>query len=213
MDGPAARGHTLIELLCLLAVAAALAAWAVPALRDLRLNSARTVAVNGFVQAVHLARSEALKRNRVVSLCPSRDGRRCASGAGWSEGMGLESALTLAVSQLAKDHAGGPDRVLGPDQLEVAVLDRHRPRRTFRRIVGAALANLLGDLVASARVDGGASDADATGSAKATEVHANPGDSPRQTATNPQTQRPNQDDAHHGDADDHDAADVHGTDS
>jgi len=86
MDGPAARGHTLIELLCLLAVAAALAAWAVPALRDLRLNSARTVAVNGFVQAVHLARSEALKRNRVVSLCPSRDGRRCASGAGWSEG-------------------------------------------------------------------------------------------------------------------------------
>ncbi|HQF03269.1 MAG TPA: proteasome subunit alpha [Phycicoccus sp.] len=134
-------------------------------------------------------------------------------GAGWSEGMDLASALTLAVSQLAKDQAGGPDRVLGPDQLEVAVLDRHRPRRTFRRIVGAALANLLGDLVASARVDGGASDADATGSAKATEVHANPGDSPRQTATNPQTQRPNQDDAHHGDADDHDAADVHGTDS
>ena len=86
MDGPVVRGYTLIEFLCLLGVTAALATWAVPAFSELRLNAARTVAVNGFVQAVHLARSEALKRNGVVSLCPSRDGHRCATGAGWAEG-------------------------------------------------------------------------------------------------------------------------------
>ena len=34
-------------------------------------------------------------------------------------------------------------RRLTPEQLEVAVLDRHRPRRTFRRIVGHLLADLL----------------------------------------------------------------------
>jgi len=136
-------------------------------------------------------------------------------GAGWSEGMDLASALTLAVSQLAKDQAGGPDRVLGPDQLEVAVLDRHRPRRTFRRIVGAALADLLGDLVSTGDT-AGTIDADGAGRAPsptATDVDPTPGDSPRQTATNPQTQRPHQDDAHHGDVEGHGAADDHETDS
>ena len=86
MEGPPSRGYTLPELLCLLALAAALAAWAVPSLREFGLNASRTGEVNGFVQAVHLARSEALKRNGVVSLCPSRDGRRCTSGAPWHDG-------------------------------------------------------------------------------------------------------------------------------
>jgi len=39
--------------------------------------------------------------------------------------------------------ANGAARILGVDQLEVAVLDRTRPRRAFRRITGAALAALL----------------------------------------------------------------------
>ena len=41
------------------------------------------------------------------------------------------------------DPAGGPARELAPEQLEVAVLDRHRPRRTFRRITGPLLGRLL----------------------------------------------------------------------
>ena len=56
----------------------------------------------------------------------------------------LGEALGLAVSVLATDPAGGEPRdrgagELGPGQLEVAVLDRGRPRRTFRRIVGPLL--------------------------------------------------------------------------
>jgi proteasome alpha subunit len=62
---------------------------------------------------------------------------------GWQEGMPLADALILAVSALAADPAGGEPRTLSPDQLEVAVLDRHRPRRAFRRIVGPLLADLL----------------------------------------------------------------------
>ncbi|MBK8469395.1 MAG: proteasome subunit alpha [Candidatus Phosphoribacter sp.] len=61
----------------------------------------------------------------------------------WQEGMPLGDALVLAVSALGADPAGGADRSLAPDQLEVAVLDRHRPRRTFRRIIGPLLADLI----------------------------------------------------------------------
>ena len=62
----------------------------------------------------------------------------------------LGEALGLAVSVLATDPAGGEPRdrsagALGPGQLEVAVLDRGRPRRTFRRLVGPLLDRLLND--------------------------------------------------------------------
>ena len=63
-------------------------------------------------------------------------------GEGYQERMGLEVAVRTAVDALARD-GGGEPRPLPPTQLEVAVLDRNRPRRKFRRVVGAALAGLL----------------------------------------------------------------------
>jgi proteasome alpha subunit len=67
----------------------------------------------------------------------------------WSEGMSFEAALRLAVECLAAAPVNGngpaePARVLTPGQLEVAILDRARSRRTFRRIDGQRLADLLG---------------------------------------------------------------------
>ena len=59
----------------------------------------------------------------------------------WKPGLSLADALALAVGTLAVDPAGGEPRRLLPTQLEVAVLDRQRPRRTFRRIVGPLLAD------------------------------------------------------------------------
>ncbi|MBX6356491.1 MAG: proteasome subunit alpha [Micromonosporaceae bacterium] len=56
----------------------------------------------------------------------------------------LEGALRLAVDALQSiGGEGGQPRTLSADQLEVAVLDRARTGRTFRRIVGAALTSLL----------------------------------------------------------------------
>ncbi len=81
------RGYTLIELMFGVAILAGLLAWSVPTFGDLRRNAARTTEVNEFVQAVYLARSEAIKRNGVVSLCPSRDSQACdAAGAPWHAG-------------------------------------------------------------------------------------------------------------------------------
>ena len=55
------------------------------------------------------------------------------------DGWDLGQALRAAVSALA-----GPDRQLGPGDLEVAVLARANGRRAFRRIVNEELAEALG---------------------------------------------------------------------
>jgi proteasome alpha subunit len=62
----------------------------------------------------------------------------------FAAGMSLRGAVGTAVRALAA--AGGDNgrpRDLGAGQLEVAVLDRNRPTRKFRRVVGAALTALL----------------------------------------------------------------------
>jgi proteasome alpha subunit len=62
----------------------------------------------------------------------------------YQENMTLADALTMAVDLLGRDPAGGEHRTVAAAQLEVAVLDRARSRRTFRRISGALLNRLLG---------------------------------------------------------------------
>jgi type IV fimbrial biogenesis protein FimT len=85
MDRP--PGFTLPELMFSMAILAGLVGWGVPAFHDLKRNAARSSEVNLFLQAIYLARSEAIKRNGVVSLCPSVDGNSCASsGAAWDRG-------------------------------------------------------------------------------------------------------------------------------
>jgi type IV fimbrial biogenesis protein FimT len=77
----------LIELLCALGVLAILAGIALPSFRDLRQNTGRATAVNSFLHSLFLARSEALKRGSMVSLCASADGNRCSGNATqWQQG-------------------------------------------------------------------------------------------------------------------------------
>jgi proteasome alpha subunit len=64
-------------------------------------------------------------------------------------GMSLADALGVGVRALsavspAMANGNGGER-LPAEQIEVAVLDRGRPKRAFRRVVGAALRSLLGD--------------------------------------------------------------------
>ncbi|CAB4901681.1 MAG: proteasome subunit alpha [Actinobacteria bacterium] len=60
----------------------------------------------------------------------------------WTQGMDLAASLKLAV-RLLGEFGGEAQRALEPSQLEVAILDRNRPRRTFIRINSARLAELL----------------------------------------------------------------------
>jgi proteasome alpha subunit len=67
----------------------------------------------------------------------------------FSTGMGLSDALQVgvrALSAVSPVTAGnGAASQLTAAQLEVAVLDRRRPKRAFRRVTGSALRTLLGD--------------------------------------------------------------------
>lgn len=58
---------------------------------------------------------------------------------GWRENLSLEDALRLAIDALS-----GSNGRLTPAQLEVAVLERNRSTRKFRRIHGPGLAQMLG---------------------------------------------------------------------
>jgi type IV fimbrial biogenesis protein FimT len=80
------RGHTLVELAAALAVVAVTAAWAVPRLSAWHQEAELRAAVNRCAQAVFLARSEAIKRNATVSVCPSADGQRCLTSGDWAQG-------------------------------------------------------------------------------------------------------------------------------
>ena len=83
-------------------------------------------------------------------------------------GLPLSEALSVGVAALSAVSAstqanGGEHTTLPAASLEVAVLDRDRPKRTFRRITGAALRALLGDDAAPAQApDATAAAPDAT---------------------------------------------------
>ena len=104
------QGVTLIELMLCLAMIAGLVGWGAPSFRQVSLNTARAREVNQFVQAVHYARSEAIKRNGVVSLCPSLDGATCTATTGWQTGW-------LVFVNL--DHDSPADRDVDEDLLRV----------------------------------------------------------------------------------------------
>jgi proteasome alpha subunit len=65
----------------------------------------------------------------------------------YTDGLELADALSIAVRALSKTSTppanGNGSELLSQDKLEVAVLDRTRPRRAFRRLSGEALTALL----------------------------------------------------------------------
>ncbi len=69
-------------------------------------------------------------------------GRRVKDG--WRENMSLGEALRLAVAALGSGE-GSSSRTIDAAQLEVAVLERDRPRRAFRRLTRQVLADLLAE--------------------------------------------------------------------
>src|SRR4030066_349196 len=84
------RAFSLYDALVALTVVSTVATIAVPSLQQLTPSQRMTGAVNSMVTALHLARSEAIKRRARAILCPSEDGRACHSGGSgttvWEEG-------------------------------------------------------------------------------------------------------------------------------
>ncbi|HST67196.1 MAG TPA: proteasome subunit alpha [Mycobacteriales bacterium] len=77
---------------------------------------------------------------------------------GYTAGLSLTDALALAIRGLGSVGAdNGKPRDLQAASLEVAVLERSRPNRTFRRVHGAALSALLPSAAAPAPASSGGS--------------------------------------------------------
>jgi type IV fimbrial biogenesis protein FimT len=78
-------GFTLTELVIVMAIIGILAAVGTPSfLNTLRGNQMATTA-NELISAMHLARSEAVKRSRTVTVCASA-GAGCAGSTDWGTG-------------------------------------------------------------------------------------------------------------------------------
>lgn len=81
------RGFSLIELLFVLAVAAIALGIGVPAFTTLFANQRMSSATNDLVSSLHAARSEAIKRQVTVTLCPTVEGDGpCLSGGNLASG-------------------------------------------------------------------------------------------------------------------------------
>lgn len=82
MDTTHQNGFTLVELLIALAVAAILLGVGIPSFSGAIKNSQVSSDYNGIVQALYLARSEAVKTSELVTVCPKKeiDSTLCGEG-------------------------------------------------------------------------------------------------------------------------------------
>ncbi len=81
------HGFTLLELMVTITVLALVLSIGVPSFQQVMADSRRTSDVNELLLSLNLARSEALKRNRHVTICKSADGAACGDAAtSWSDG-------------------------------------------------------------------------------------------------------------------------------
>jgi type IV fimbrial biogenesis protein FimT len=95
-------GHTLVELLFVLAIVAILSSLALPAMRDMLQQHRLSATVNDFLAAVTLARSEAIRRSAQVMLVPAGDGW----GSGWVVAIDRNANLQYdAGDELLYSHA------------------------------------------------------------------------------------------------------------
>lgn len=79
-------GYSLYELIVTMLIVATLFSLGVPSFSALMARQAQRAEIDALFHAIHVARKESIMRRKVVSLCPSLDGRTCNPGRDWSDG-------------------------------------------------------------------------------------------------------------------------------
>lgn len=96
-------GFTLVELLVTIALVAILLALAAPSFSDAALSSRLAANANRLAASATLARSEAIKRNAIITVCISVNGTTCATPTtgGWEQGWIVLSGTTVLLYEQA----------------------------------------------------------------------------------------------------------------
>lgn len=76
----------MIELMIVVALVAALLTIGMPGIGEMVQNNRRASATNYIIGALQQARSEAVKRNASVTVCPSTSGTACTGSTTWDNG-------------------------------------------------------------------------------------------------------------------------------
>lgn len=116
-------GFTLAELMIGLAVAGITVSVGVPSFSNFMATQAQTAATNDFVMALSLARSEAIKQSRHITVCRSQTGAQCEAGTDWGVGWivfantaaGNAGVLDPGETVLRRFSGQGGDREIEPN--------------------------------------------------------------------------------------------------
>lgn len=101
------RGFTLLELLVTVSVAAILIAIAVPSLTTFVQNSRADSEADSLISSLGYARSEAVKRDATVEICPSTDDTGCSGSSSWQTGWIVATTTTPATVLQVVPQLGG----------------------------------------------------------------------------------------------------------
>lgn len=150
------NAFTLIELLVTLSVMSILIAVAVPNFRDQIKNNRSDALAEGFLAEINRARSEAIRRPALVSMCPSLDGVTC--GGTWKDGFitfvdgaAAETSPATAVTLVN----GAPLGYWRPPESDVSIsVEGNNGAATFLRFTRlGTLANVDGVMTIKAKTN------------------------------------------------------------
>lgn len=79
-------GFTLIEMLVVLAIIVIITTSAIPGFQSFIQNNRMSTTTHQFVTSLNLARSEAVKLGKRVTVCKSNNSSTCVSSNGWEQG-------------------------------------------------------------------------------------------------------------------------------
>ncbi len=95
-------GFTAIELMVVVTLVAVMAMLATPSWRALQVRNAIRSLVNDYTLSLYFARTEAVRQNSPVTICPSDTGASCTNSAlesGWIVIVGLPDAANPVILQ------------------------------------------------------------------------------------------------------------------
>lgn len=108
------RGFTLVELMITIAVAAILAMIAVPSFRHLMLTNRLDTSANALVNAINLARLDAIKLNATTQFCGSTSGTNNSDTLGAKCGTQAGAVYSLPQSGASASEVQAAPTVTAP---------------------------------------------------------------------------------------------------